>query len=132
MRLLVARVQAIQLGKLDIDLLSETLDSLQCMVIVRQGCWLDILNQEGLGVEALIDTSEASIDVVLELWKLILDDQNVLLLELLSQIDLISQVFLDALDIALNGLLKLAELALLVLQLDVEVIDLILENHDRF
>jgi hypothetical protein len=63
---------------------------------------------------------------------LILDDQNVLLLELLSQIDLISQVFLDALDIALNGLLKLAELALLVLQLDVEVIDLILENHDRF
>ena len=132
MRLLVARVQAIQLGQLDIDLLSETLDSLQCMVIVRQGCWLDILNQEGLGVEALIDTSEASIDVVLELWKLILDDQNVLLLELLSQIDLISQVFLDALDIALNGLLKLAELALLVLQLDVEVIDLILENHDRF
>lgn len=132
MRLLVARVQAIQLGKLDIDLLSETLDSLQCMVIVRQGCWLDILNQEGLGVEALIDTSEASIDVVLELWKLILDDQNVLLLKLLSQIDLISQVFLDALDIALNGLLKLAELALLVLQLDVEVIDLILENHDRF
>lgn len=132
MRLLVARVQAIQLGELDIDLLSETLDSLQCMVIVRQGCWLDILNQEGLGVEALIDTSEASIDVVLELWKLILDDQNVLLLELLSQIDLISQVFLDALDIALNGLLKLAELALLVLQLDVEVIDLILENHDRF
>lgn len=132
MRLLVARVQAIQLGKLDIDLLSETLDSLQCMVVVRQGCWLDILNQEGLGVEALIDTSEASIDVVLELWKLILDDQNVLLLELLSQIDLISQVFLDALDITLNGLLKLAELALLVLQLDVEVIDLILENHDRF
>lgn len=132
MGLLVARVQAIQLGELDIDLLSETLDSLQCMVVVRQGCWLDILNQEGLGVEALIDTSEASIDVVLELWKLILDDQNVLLLELLSQIDLISQVFLDALDIALNGLLKLAELALLVLQLDVEVIDLILENHDRF
>lgn len=132
MGLLVARVQAIQLGELDIDLLSETLDSLQCMVVVRQGCWLDILNQEGLGVEALIDTSEASIDVVLELWKLILDDQNVLLLELLSQIDLISQVFLDALDIALNGLLKLAELALLVLQLDIEVIDLILENHDRF
>lgn len=132
MGLLVPRVQAIQLGELDIDLLSETLDSLQCMVVVRQGCWLDILNQEGLGVEALIDTSEASIDVVLELWKLILDDQNVLLLKLLSQIDLISQIFLDALDIALNGLLKLAELALLVLQLDVEVIDLILENHDRF
>jgi hypothetical protein len=63
---------------------------------------------------------------------LILDDQNVLLLKFLSQVNLISQVLLNTLDVALNGLLKLAKLALLVLQLDIEVIDLILENHDRF
>jgi hypothetical protein len=63
---------------------------------------------------------------------LILDDQNVLLLKFLSQVNLINQVLLNTLDVALNGLLKLAKLALLVLQLDIEVIDLILENHDRF